>query len=84
MNITLDIELLALLDRRAIIINNLPRKKKKRLKKELSTLLIRLLYKESNKIINSQESYKVLIDDLCAVEEPISSIPRDHSAINHQ
>ncbi len=74
MNITIEIELLALLDRRALIINNLPRKKKKRLKKELSTLLISLLHKES---------YKVLIDDLCSVEEPISSIPRDHSAINH-
>ena len=73
MNITLDIELLALLDRRSLIINNLPRKKKKRLKKELSTLLIRLLYKESNKIF----------DDILSVEEPISSIPRDHSAINH-
>ena len=83
MKIELDIELLALLDRRALIINNLPRKKKKRLKKELSTLLISLLNKESNKIINSQESYKVLIDDLCAVEETISSIPRDHSVINH-
>jgi hypothetical protein len=73
MNITLDIELLSILDRRALIINNLPRKKKKRLKKELSTLLIRLLYKESNKIF----------DDLSAVEEPISSIPRDHSVTNH-
>ena len=49
MKITLDIELLSLLDRRVLIINNLPRKKKKRLKKELSILLIRLLHKESYK-----------------------------------
>jgi len=83
MKIELDIELLAILDRRALIIYQLPRKKKKRLKKELSTLLISLLHKESNKIINLQESYKILIDDLRDVEDSISSIPGDHSAINH-
>ena len=49
LKITLDIELLSLLDSRVLIINNLPRKKKKRLKKELVNLLIRLLHKESYK-----------------------------------
>ena len=85
MKIILDIEILQLLDRRAITLNLLPRKKKKRLKKELSNLLIQLLHKESNKILNnsSQESYKDLIEDLRAIEETISSIPGDHSAINH-
>ena len=63
MKIEIDLELLQLIDRRALTINNLPRKKKKRLKKELSILLIRLLHKESNRILNnqSQESYKDLI-----------------------
>jgi hypothetical protein len=74
MKIILDIELLSLLDRRAITLNLLPRKKKKRLKKELSNLLSQLLYKES---------YKDLISELQAIESQISSIPGDHSTINH-
>ena len=49
MKIILDIELLQLLDRRALTLNLLPRKKKKKLKKELVNLLIRLLHKESYK-----------------------------------
>jgi len=85
MKIILDIEHLQLLDRRALTLNLLPRKKKKRLKKELSNLLIQLLHKESNKIFlnSSQESYKDLISELQAIESQISSIPGDHSAINH-
>ena len=85
MKITLDIELLSLLDRRALTINNLPRKKKKRLKKELASLIINIANKEANKIFHNhiQDTYKDLIEELQAIEAQISSIPGDHSAINH-
>lgn len=85
MKITLDIELLSLIDRRALTLNQLPRKKKKKLKKELARLVIQLANKESNQLFHNhiQESYNDLISELQAIESQISSIPGDHSAINH-
>ena len=85
MKIEINIELLSLIDRRALTLNQLPRKKKKKLKKELARLIINITNKEANSLFHNhiQESYKDLISELQSIESQISSIPGDHSAINH-
>jgi hypothetical protein len=81
MKIEIDLELLSLIDRRALTINNLPRKKKKRLKKELALIVINIANKEANQIFHNriQESYKDLIRELENVQSQITSIHEDHS-----
>ena len=85
MKIEIDLELLQLIDRRALTINQLPRKKKKRLKKELASLIINIANKEANQLFHNhiQDTYKDLIEELQAIEAQISSIPGDHSVSNH-
>lgn len=85
MKIEIDLELLQLIDRRALTINQLPRKKKKRLKKELASLIINIANKEANQLFHNhiQDTYKDLIEELQAIESQISSIPGDHSVSNH-
>jgi chemotaxis response regulator CheB len=85
MKIEIDLELLSLIDRRVITLSQLPRKKKKRLKKELASIVIQLANKEANQLFHNhiQDTYKDLIEELQAIEAQISSIPGDHSAINH-
>jgi hypothetical protein len=81
MKIEIDLELLSLIDRRALTINNLPRKKKKKLKKELALIVINIANKEANQIFHNhiQESYKDLIRELENVQSQLSSIHENHS-----
>ena len=65
MKIEIDLELLSLIDRRALTLNQLPRKKKKSLKKELASLVIQLANKEANQLFHNhiQDTYKDLIEE---------------------
>ncbi len=81
MNIKIDLELLSIIDRRALTLNHLPRKKKKKLKKELAHLLLYIAHEEANKILFNrvQDAYKDLIKELEDVEAQLSSIHENHS-----
>jgi hypothetical protein len=86
MKIEIDLELLSIIDRRALTLNQLPRKKKKRLKKELAILVINIANKEANSLFHNhiQESYNSLLKEIEVVQSQLTSIHEDHSATNQK
>jgi hypothetical protein len=81
MKIRINLEHLHLLDERFLLISKLPRKKKKKLKKELAHLLLYIAHQEANRLFFNrvQDAYKDLIKELEDVDSQLSSIHENHS-----